>query len=85
MRAFVRYNPHGDAGLLRLLPFDVFSQVEVVAGDLRDSEALRSAMKGVDTVFHGEVFNCHPVLLFTSSRGHRYQCNGNAEHINRSS
>ncbi len=52
VRAFVRYNSRGDAGLLRLLPFDVFSQVEVVAGDLRDSEALRSAMKGVDTVFH---------------------------------
>lgn len=52
VRAFVRYNSRGDAGMLRLLPIDVFSEVEVVAGDLRDSEALRSAMKGVDTVFH---------------------------------
>jgi nucleoside-diphosphate-sugar epimerase len=34
------------------LPFEVFSKVEVVAGDLRDSEAIRSAMKGVNTVFH---------------------------------
>jgi dTDP-glucose 4,6-dehydratase len=52
VRAFVRYNSRGDAGLLRLLPLDVFSKVEVVAGDLRDAEAMRAAMKGVDTVFH---------------------------------
>lgn len=52
VRAFVRYNSRGDVGLLRLLPLEVFSQVEVVAGDLRDAEAVRAAMKGVDTVFH---------------------------------
>jgi NAD dependent epimerase/dehydratase len=52
VRAFVRYNSRGDAGLLRLLPLDVFSEVEVVAGDLRDAEAVRAAVKGVDTVFH---------------------------------
>jgi len=52
VRAFVRYNSRGDAGLLRLLPFDVFSEVEVIAGDLRDNEAIRSAMKDIDTVFH---------------------------------
>ena len=52
VRAFVRYNSRGDAGLLRLLPEEVFSQLEVIAGDLRDSEAIRAAVKGVDTVFH---------------------------------
>jgi len=52
VRAFVRYNSRGDAGLLRLLPLDVFSKVEVVAGDLRDTEAIRAVVKGVDTVFH---------------------------------
>jgi len=52
VRAFVRYNSRGDAGLLRLLPLEVFSQIEVVAGDLRDAEAVRAAMKDVDTVFH---------------------------------
>jgi NAD dependent epimerase/dehydratase len=52
VRAFVRYNSRGDTGLLRLLPFEVFSKVDVVAGDLRDTEAIRSIMKGVDTVFH---------------------------------
>jgi len=52
VRAFVRYNSRGDVGLLRLLPGEVFSQLEIVAGDLRDVEAVRSAMKNVDTVFH---------------------------------
>lgn len=52
VRAFVRYNSRGEVGLLRLLPLDVFSHIEVVAGDLRDAEAVRAAMKDVDTVFH---------------------------------
>lgn len=52
VRAFVRYNSRGDAGLLRLLPAEAFSKVEVIAGDIRDSEAIRAAVKGVDTVFH---------------------------------
>ena len=52
VRAFVRYNSRGDSGLLRMLPVEVFSQLEVVAGDLRDVEAVREAMKDVDTVFH---------------------------------
>jgi len=52
VRAFVRYNSRGDVGLLRLLPMDVFSKVDVIAGDLRDVEAIRAAMKDVDTVFH---------------------------------
>jgi dTDP-glucose 4,6-dehydratase len=52
VRAFTRYNSRGDAGLLRMLPPEVFSKVDVIAGDLRDGEAVRAAMKGVDTVFH---------------------------------
>ena len=52
VRSFVRYNSRGDVGLLRLLPVDVFSKVDIVAGDLRDAEAVRAAMKDVDTVFH---------------------------------
>ena len=52
VRAFVRYNSRGDVGLLRMLPVEVFSQLDVVAGDLRDAEAVREAMKDVDTVFH---------------------------------
>jgi len=52
VRAFVRYNARGDVGLLRFIPPEVFSQLEVIAGDLRDTEALRTAAYGVDTIFH---------------------------------
>ncbi len=52
VRAFVRYNSRGDPGLLRMLPMDAFSKVNVIAGDLRDSEAIRAAIMGMDTVFH---------------------------------
>ncbi len=52
VRAFVRYNSRGDVGLLRPLPADIFSQLEVLSGDLRDVEAIREAMKDVDIVFH---------------------------------
>ena len=52
VRGFVRYNSRGDAGLLRLLPPDLLSQVEVIAGDLRDEDAIRKAVQGCQTVFH---------------------------------
>jgi NAD dependent epimerase/dehydratase len=52
VRAFVRYNSRGDTGLLRMLPVEVFSQLELVTGDLRDVEAVREAMQDIDIVFH---------------------------------
>jgi len=52
VRGFVRYNSRGDAGLLRLLPPDLISKVEVIAGDLRDEDAIRKAVQGCQTVFH---------------------------------
>ncbi len=52
VRAFVRYNSRNDVGMLKQIPSDVFSQLEVMHGDLRDVEAVRNAVKGVDTVFH---------------------------------
>lgn len=52
VRAFVRYNSRGDTGLLRLIPPDTYSRLEVIAGDLRDPEAVRAAVRGVDTIFH---------------------------------
>jgi NAD dependent epimerase/dehydratase len=52
VRAFVRYNSRGDEGLLRFLDRDLYHEVEVVSGDLRDGEAIRAAMQGVDVVFH---------------------------------
>ncbi len=52
VRAFVRYNSRGDLGFLRTLPVEVHSQLEIIAGDLRDVEAVRAAMRDIDTVFH---------------------------------
>ena len=51
VRAFVRYNSRNDVGLLRMLPATVFSELEIVAGDLRDLEAIRAASRNVDTIF----------------------------------
>lgn len=52
VRAFVHYNARGDAGLLRYVPSEVRSKLEVLSGDLRDVEALRAATQDVDTVIH---------------------------------
>jgi dTDP-glucose 4,6-dehydratase len=52
VRAFVRYNSRGDAGLLRLLPQAMLSQIEIIAGDLRDDAAVRQAVQGCQVVFH---------------------------------
>jgi len=52
VRAFVRYNSRNDVGMLRLISPDVFSALEIVRGDLRDVEAVRGAVKNMDTVFH---------------------------------
>jgi NAD dependent epimerase/dehydratase len=52
VRAFVWYNSRNDVGLLRLLPPDVYAELEVTHGDLRDVEAVRAAVQGVDTIFH---------------------------------
>lgn len=52
VRAFVRYNSRNDYGMLKLISSNAFSKVEIMQGDLRDNEAVRNAVKGVDTVFH---------------------------------
>ncbi|MEW6404676.1 MAG: GDP-mannose 4,6-dehydratase [Chloroflexota bacterium] len=52
VRAFTRYNSRNEVGMMRLIPSDVFAQLEIVRGDLRDVEAVRGAVRGVDTVFH---------------------------------
>lgn len=52
VQAFVRYNSRGDIGLLGMLPPTILSQLTVIAGDLRDVEAVREASRGVDTIFH---------------------------------
>jgi len=52
VRAFVRYNSRGDSGLLRLIPAESLAKVEIVAGNLCDSGAIRQAVAGCEIVFH---------------------------------
>ncbi len=52
LRAFVRYNSRSDWGFLDILPKQILSAIEVVPGDLRDSEAVRRSAQKVDVVFH---------------------------------
>jgi NAD dependent epimerase/dehydratase len=51
-RAFVHYNSRDDRGHLDQLPNGVLSQVEVMAGDIRDPGQVRRAVDGCQTVFH---------------------------------
>ena len=52
MRAFVRYNSRGDPGLLHMIPAETLSKVEIIAGDIRDGQAIREAVMGCQIVFH---------------------------------
>lgn len=52
VRAFLRYTSRPEPGLLRTIPKQVFDQIELVRGDLRDPSAVESAVGGVDLVFH---------------------------------
>jgi dTDP-glucose 4,6-dehydratase len=52
VRAFVRYNSRNDHGLLRFLPPEMISALELVPGDIRDLAAVQKAMQGVTHVFH---------------------------------
>lgn len=49
VRAFVRYNSRGEAGFLKDIKH---SHLEVIAGDLRDFNAVDQAVGGVQVVFH---------------------------------
>ena len=52
VRAFVRYNSRGDTGLLQLLNPDIYDAIDIISGDLRDSNAIESAAKNVDIIIH---------------------------------
>lgn len=52
VRAMVHYNSRGESGLLRFVPTDILSQVEIVEADLRDAYAVRSAARDCQIVFH---------------------------------
>jgi len=52
VRAFVRYNSRNDPGMLQALPKHIQGKIEIVAGDLRNPEAVREAVRGVQVVFN---------------------------------
>lgn len=52
VRAFVRYNSRADPGLLRQTAPEMRREIEIVAGDLRDSNAVQKAVEDVELVFH---------------------------------
>lgn len=52
VKAFVRYNSRNDWGLLELLPREKLNEIEVIMGDLRDSDAIRRVVKDTEIVFH---------------------------------
>lgn len=49
---FVRYNSRNDWGMLEQLSKEILNSVKVISGDLRDSDAIKNAVKDVDVVFH---------------------------------
>jgi len=49
---FVRYNSRNDWGLLEIIPQHRLDSLQVVSGDLMDFDAVSSAVKDVDIIFH---------------------------------
>ncbi len=52
VKVFIRYNSRNDWGMIDVLSTEIKREIEVVAGDLKDSDAVRKAVKGMDMVFH---------------------------------
>ncbi|MCO5385910.1 MAG: NAD-dependent 4,6-dehydratase LegB [Desulfosporosinus sp.] len=52
VRAFVYYNSFNSWGWIDSLPQEIKSRIEVVAGDIRDPYFVRTALEGIDIVYH---------------------------------
>lgn len=52
VRAFVQYNSFNSWGWLDSLPKETLNKIEIVAGDIRDPNGVRAAMKDVEVVYH---------------------------------
>ena len=52
VKAFVHYNSFGRWGWLDTLPKEKLDMIEVFAGDIRDPNGVKTAMKGTYQVFH---------------------------------
>lgn len=52
IRAFVFYNSFNSWGWLDSFPKKDLERIEIFSGDIRDPNGVRTAMEGIDTVFH---------------------------------
>ena len=52
VKAFVYYNSFNSWGWLDTFPKELKDEIEIFAGDIRDPNGVREAIKGCDTVFH---------------------------------
>lgn len=52
VKAFTFYNSFNNWGWLDTLPKHKLSEINIFSGDIRDSNGVREAMRGVDMVFH---------------------------------
>jgi NAD dependent epimerase/dehydratase len=52
VRAFVYYNSFNSWGWVDTLPGEIKNRLEIFAGDIRDPNGVRTAMKDIDMVFH---------------------------------
>lgn len=52
VKAFVYYNSFNSWGWLDTLPQNILANIEIFAGDIRDPNGVREAVKGVDVIFH---------------------------------
>ena len=52
VKAFTYYNSFGTWGWLDKLSEDIMKHVEIFSGDIRDPNGVRTAMRGVEEVFH---------------------------------
>ena len=52
VRAFTYYNSMGSWGWIDSLPPAIRDELDVFAGDIRDPNGVRTAMKDIDTVYH---------------------------------
>jgi len=52
VKGFVRYNSRNDWGLLELLPEQKLDEIEVIMGDLRDSDSVRQMAGDAEIIFH---------------------------------
>ena len=52
VKCFIKYNSRNDWGLIETLPAKTREKIEVIASDLKDSDAVRHATKDVEVIFH---------------------------------